>query len=570
MEARELPSLKEGVSAGTGESPPVIAVDGLRFGFNAQPVLEDISFTVGREEFVSFIGPSGCGKTTLLYLLLGLHKGYAGHIEVRAEKTSFVFQHDSLLEWRDALSNVLLPLEVAGVAVDEDARREAQQMLELVGLNGFGHLYPAELSGGMKKRVELARALITQPDLLVLDEPFSSLDILSRERLNLLLKRIHVERRSTVVMVTHSVEEACFLSDRVYVLSGAPARFLEVETIPRGAESAREQFSLSGAEISANNAIRAAAKALWNNTQERAEQEGALKRSPAGMKITRAVRSALPREPEASELVRRSLLERVGEQLRRRYNLFLIPIELVALFYIVTFVKVHLQVPDFVFPLPGEVLRRFISTLASGSILPDIEATLYESAFGFVIAFVITLVLGYAIAKSRVVFNLVMPYLIALNTIPSVALAPFLVLWFGFGMTPKIITCVIVMFFPMLINNVSAIALASERTRVLVTFYRPTRLRAFTKFEFPAALPVIASGIKVSITLSVIGAVVGEFVSGHSGLGSLVNEAKANFDMALMFVGLLWLSLLGLFYFGVATGVFALVNRRRRFPSAGR
>ena len=570
MEVRESASEKNTTSAALGDSSPVIAVKGLRFGFNTQPVLEDLAFTVGREEFVSFIGPSGCGKTTLLYLLLGLRTGYTGHIEVRATKTSFVFQHDSLLEWRDALSNVLLPLEVAGFAVDDRVREEAQQMLELVGLNGFGHLYPAELSGGMKKRVELARALITQPELLVLDEPFSSLDILSRERLNLLLKRIHVERRSTVVMVTHSVEEACFLSDRVYVLSGAPAKLLEVETIPREAESAREQFSLSGAEIAANNAIRVAAKTLWNNTQEIAEQEGALKRSAAGLKITRAARSVRPPEPEQSEMIRRSLLARVGGQLQRRYNLFLIPVELVALFYIVTFIKVHLQVPDFVFPLPGAVLHRFIATLANGSILPDLEATLYESAFGFLIAFAITIVLGYAIAKSRVVFNLVMPYLIALNTIPSVALAPFLVLWFGFGMTPKIITCVIVMFFPMLINNVSAIALASERTRVLVTFYRPSRFRAFTKFEFPAALPVIASGIKVSITLSVIGAVVGEFVSGHSGLGSLVNEAKANFDMALMFVGLLWLSLLGLFYFGVATAVFALVNRRRRFPSTGR
>lgn len=562
MEMRErIGTTEQSPHRSRGDST-VIEVSGLRFGFNGQPVLDDLSFSVDREEFVSFIGPSGCGKTTLLYLLLGLYHDYAGTIGVQAEKSSFVFQHDSLLEWRDALSNVLLPLEVSGVAIDAAVRRRAEEMLDLVGLSGFGNLYPAELSGGMKKRVELARALITEPDLLILDEPFSALDILSRERLNILLKRIHAQHKSTVVMVTHSVEEACFLSDRVYVLSGAPARLLQVEAISREEDETRELFALSARELSANGSIRAAAKALWNSSQEIAEQHRSLGRQ--------GVADGRRGTGQAAEVERRGLLERLGKQARRRYNLFLIPLELVVLFYAVTLLKVHLQIPDFVFPMPGAILRRFIVTLANGTILPDVGATLYESALGFVIALGITLILGYAIAKSRVVFNLAMPYLIALNTIPSVALAPFLVLWFGFGMTPKIITCVIVMFFPMLINNVSAIALASEKTRLLVKFYRPTRLRSFTRLELPAALPVIASGIKVSITLSVIGAVVGEFVSGHSGLGSLVNEAKANFDMELMFVGLLWLSILGLAYFGIASGFFALVNRRRRSPPAGR
>jgi NitT/TauT family transport system permease protein len=159
-----------------------------------------------------------------------------------------------------------------------------------------------------------------------------------------------------------------------------------------------------------------------------------------------------------------------------------------------------------------------------------------------------------------------MPYLVAANTIPSVALAPFLVLWFGFGLTPKIVTSVIVIFFPMLINNTSAIKLAGDGMRDLLRFYRPSWLRSFAKFEFPAALPIIFSGVKISITLSVIGAVVGEFVSGHEGLGALVSRAKAVFDVELMFVGLLWLIALGIAYYGAASLVYRLVLRRRRRP----
>ena len=521
------------------EAGSLIRVDNLGFSFT-EPVLRDVSFSVERNQFVSFIGPSGCGKTTLLYVLLGLHSSFEGSVEVSTDNISFVFQHDSLLEWRDALSNVLLPIELRGTRITEEVKRNAEALLDLVGLNGYGHLFPNELSGGMKKRVEIARALITEPELLVLDEPFSSLDIISRERLNILIKNIHAESNQTVVMVTHSVEEACFLSDTVYVLSNIPAGIIKTERIERNGTERREHFSLSPDENRVNNAIRSEAKALWTGGPEPLGKRKESRRGPSG------------------------LGSRLAETVRKRYNIWLIPFEIVALFFLVSLAKVHFHIPDYIFPAPLAVLKRFISSLADGSILPNLWATMYESSLGFAIAFGVTLLLGYAIAKSKLVSNLVMPYLVALNTIPSVALAPFLVLWFGFGYVPKVITAVIVVFFPMLINNISAIQLAEERVRTLVRFYRPRAGLAFLKFELPAALPVIFSGIKVSITLSVIGAVVGEFVSGHEGLGSLVNIAKANFDMVLMFVGLIWLGILGLSYFGLASAVFAIIQAKRR------
>jgi NitT/TauT family transport system permease protein len=237
-------------------------------------------------------------------------------------------------------------------------------------------------------------------------------------------------------------------------------------------------------------------------------------------------------------------------------------VELVALYFTVVFLKTRLELPNYILPHPGGVLGRFFTTLWQETILADLGATVYESLAGFLIAFVLTLALGYWIAKSRLLAGLLMPYLIAFNTIPTIALAPFLVLWFGFGYTPRIVTSVIVIFFPMLVTNISAIRAAEKSMSQLISFFRPQRLRRFAYFELPASLPMIASGVKVSITLSVIGAVVGEFVSGSVGLGSLVNVAKGNFDTELMFVGLLWLIILGLVYYAVATLVYRLVAGR--------
>jgi ABC-type nitrate/sulfonate/bicarbonate transport system permease component len=246
------------------------------------------------------------------------------------------------------------------------------------------------------------------------------------------------------------------------------------------------------------------------------------------------------------------------------------PVGIVLLALILSVLKTAAAIPDFIFPHPARVLGRFLSTIANGSIAPDLAATVTESLSGFAIALAATVILAYGIAKSRLFSRLLMPYLIAANTIPSVALAPFLVLWLGFGLAPKIVTSVIVIFFPMLISNVSAFRLAEESTRDLVSFYRPRPLRRFAKFELPASLPLVSGGIKVSITLSVIGAVVGEFISGATGLGSLVSRAKAGFDVELMFVALVWLVLLGLAYFGAANAVLALLQRRRRTTAAAK
>lgn len=193
-------------------------------------VLDEITFSVAREEFVAVLGPSGCGKSTLLRVLAGLLRPTSGKVcfdsrplDGPQTRVGLVFQQANLMPWRTVLRNITLPLELRGVPWAE-ARQRAEALIALVGLQGFEDTLPRDLSGGMAQRVAIARALIHDPEVLLLDEPFASLDALTRERMWEELLRIWQAQRKTVVMVTHSVTEALLLADRVLVLSPRPAR----------------------------------------------------------------------------------------------------------------------------------------------------------------------------------------------------------------------------------------------------------------------------------------------------------------------------------------------------------
>ncbi len=192
--------------------------------------LEDISFEVAAQEFLCILGPSGSGKSTLLRILAGLLLPTSGEVFYNGEpirtprrEVGFVFQKANLMPWRTVIENIMLPLELAGIPRPEALVR-AQEMIEWVGLTGFADTLPRDLSGGMAQRVAIARALVSDPEVLLLDEPFGSLDALTRERMGGELLRIWQMHRKTVVMVTHSISEALFLADRVLVLSDRPGR----------------------------------------------------------------------------------------------------------------------------------------------------------------------------------------------------------------------------------------------------------------------------------------------------------------------------------------------------------
>jgi NitT/TauT family transport system ATP-binding protein len=233
-------------------------------GPGAFVAVSDVTLDVPRGGFLSLVGPSGCGKTTLLRVLAGLHTHDGGTIEIGADGTPFepgrdvgmVFQQPLLLKWRRVLENVILPAEIIGLPMAETKDR-ARHLLELVGLSGFEDKYPYELSGGMQQRAAIARALVHDPKLVLMDEPFGALDALTRDRLNLELHRIWRESGKTIVFVTHGISEAVFLGTQVAVLTTRPARMaaqfsvdlaqprtLQSRTAPEFATLTREIYSL--------------------------------------------------------------------------------------------------------------------------------------------------------------------------------------------------------------------------------------------------------------------------------------------------------------------------------------
>jgi len=251
---------------------PFIHLSGVRKlyrrGREEHLAISDATFDVMPGELVSLVGPSGCGKSTLLKILAGLHSHDGGEVKIGTPEHPFdpardvgmVFQAPLLLKWRRVLANVLLPAEILGLPAAE-SRERAKGLLALVGLSGDEDKYPYELSGGMQQRAAIARALVHDPKLILMDEPFGALDALTREKMNLELLRIWKESGKTIVFVTHGISEAVFLGTRVVVLTAGPARMadnievelprprtLDIKTHERFGEYTRRIYRLLGME----------------------------------------------------------------------------------------------------------------------------------------------------------------------------------------------------------------------------------------------------------------------------------------------------------------------------------
>ncbi|MFJ5044062.1 ABC transporter ATP-binding protein [Streptomyces sp. NPDC088719] len=255
---------RTGPAAGAGPAAAVRLADvSVRFRSKKRDVtaIGDVSLDVAPGEFVAIVGPSGCGKSTLLKLVAGLLTASSGEVLLGGERVTgprhdigYVFQRAALLEWRSALRNILLQAEIRHME-PAVARARAEELIRMTGLTGFEDAYPHELSGGMQQRVALCRALLHEPPVLLMDEPFGALDALTREQMNTELNRIWRTTGTTVLLVTHSISEAVYLADRVVVMSPRPGTVTEVIDVGLPAERdysetlGRPEFRAAAAHI---------------------------------------------------------------------------------------------------------------------------------------------------------------------------------------------------------------------------------------------------------------------------------------------------------------------------------
>ncbi|PWC31116.1 ABC transporter ATP-binding protein [Azospirillum sp. TSO35-2] len=248
----------------TGTATSVIDLEGVSIGYGSEapPVLVDVNLSVERGSFVAIVGPSGVGKSTLLRVVAGLHTARSGGVVIHQDQrpghrpVGLVFQDARLLPWRRVVRNVEFGLEGLPVSRDE-RRRRAEAALKLVRLDGYARRWPYELSGGQRQRVGIARAMAVDPDILLMDEPFGALDAITRNNLQDELRRIHQETGKTILFVTHDLEEAVHLADRIIVLGGTPARVVRDVRNSAGRDGSvfRSQVDQLRSEIADNYSI---------------------------------------------------------------------------------------------------------------------------------------------------------------------------------------------------------------------------------------------------------------------------------------------------------------------------
>ncbi len=250
----------------------------------------------------------------------------------------------------------------------------------------------------------------------------------------------------------------------------------------------------------------------------------------------------------------------------QRKSIYLIPVSMavaVGLWYLVAVLG---HFPAFILPTPGLVWARFWQVLFDGTLLKNALVTLQEVLAGLALGVSTATVLGYLLAKSRPVERFLSPYIVASQSVPTVAIAPLLVIWFGPGLFSKVLVCALIVFFPVLVNTVVGVRSVPEDLRDLMRSLQATRWQTFRILEVPAALPVFLGGLRIGATLAVIGAVVGEFVGADSGLGFMINRARGQYDTALVFVAVLTLAVMALSLYGAVVLVESRLLSWRERP----
>ena len=495
-----------------------LRVSDLTISYGGEPVLEGASISVGHGQFVSLVGPSGSGKSSLLRAVIGLQQPLKGTVEpeVAPSEIAILFQDDALLPWKTARDNVALGLTLNGIG-RRPALERADLWLERVGLAGFGHRFPRHLSGGQRKRVALAQVLAREPKLLLMDEPFSSLDAIVRARIIQDVAALVERERISVLLVTHDLEEAIGLSDRIYLLSQGPrANVTQDYALPRQRDPVRSRINAAFAPLYEkiwNDLTREVDRAQPAETAERCE-------SGAGRKA---------RYAWARQLTAFGVLLLVWEAAGRAGRLN----------------------PIYA-PSPSQIGAAVVELFGSGRIWTHLEATFTAAFAGLALGMVAGVLLGALGALVPVVAELLEPVMTLLNAVPRVILAPLFVIWLGIGIASKVALAFILVTVLIFFTVFTGIRQVDRRLVERVLTLGGGRWALMRHVYLPSLAAWVLGNLKVAVGFAFTGAVVGEFVAASRGLGYLLAFAQSTYNSALMLALVLLIMVVVLVIFAVA------------------
>jgi len=517
-------------------------------------VLDTVSFSVPRNQFVCLLGPSGCGKTTLLRVVVGLTEADGGEVLVdgrpvkgTGQDRCMVFQNYGLLPWRTVRDNVEFGLEVRGGSGAE-RRAVCQRSIEKVGLQGFEHHYPHQLSGGMQQRTGLARALSKDPKILLMDEPFAAVDMQTRELLQEELLKIWNTTETTVLCVTHSVEEAVYLGDRVIVMAPRPGRIradVKID-LPRPRYTSDVKSSPRFGELS--GLVREMLR----------HGDGAVERPrvdvPAREQTRRATGAPSLDQRRAPGLsARPSPRAAIPRPRRFRLTDYPNPIRIASVALTLGLWEWYGRgVDPIFFSYPTAVVAAVPAMIAKGELQQALLLTLQGLAAGFGLAIVFGILLGLLVGRYRLFDYILDVQISALYSTPNVALIPLLILWFGLGMKSKIVIVFLAAFFPIIVNTYGGVRNVSRGLVEIAQAEGAGEAQIFGKIIVPASLPFIMTGIRLAVGRAVVGMVVAEMFTAITGLGGAIIYFSNAFATDKLFVVIILLALLGV---GLTEGV---------------
>lgn len=541
--------------------------------FNYRPDNEDLfqhlSFKVEPGSFVAIVGASGCGKSTIFRLINGLEAIQTGAIlrdgvpitESGDHSNAFMPQKDLLLPWRTIGANVELPMELQGVPAPERKRR-ALEVLDQVGLSGQYDATPRELSGGMRQRAAFARALMEGSDPMLLDEPFSALDYLTRVRLQVWLQEQWMRDPRTILFVTHDIEEAIFLAERILVMEGRPVQRIREVKVPLGfprteADLEREEIrelksmlfealcptAMGRADATSADPARAegtrVAAAGTGVAVADVAGAGADEPSPTLAGIRRS--SPTPTDPRKKRAMDKAL--RYYREVKQARP-WLPPSIGIGLLVVWQLLGMWIGKP-YILPTPIQVLAKLWDLRAPlfGVHLP---ATMGVTAIGLAISLVLGVGLAVLMAWNQTWEEALYPVIVTSQTIPTTAIAPLFVLWFGYSIWSKVLVTILITFFPIVINVHSGLKGVKREQIELFLSMGATRSQIFWKLSIPSALPMFLASIKMAIPLSIIGAAIAEWLGAQAGLGYFSKRMITQLDGAGVFAPVVLLSVVAL------------------------